>query len=142
MSTGAWCAFSFLFLRRIFPFSCSGEGSSGSSEKSLSNRKLLTSLTPNTTFKTQINRSSGLTKGILTDTLKSKVFHQSTIRVVSKGGRNEVTRFLGIKHVTCQLESVLIMSIGARRRYLEDFSHFALLGQRAVVLNGQDDRHV
>lgn len=45
-------------------------------------------------LQTQINRSSGLT------TLKSKVFHQSTIRVVSKGGRDEVMRFLGIKHMT------------------------------------------
>lgn len=26
--------------------------------------------------------------------------------------------------------------------YLEDFSHLALLWQRAVVLDGQDDRHV
>lgn len=48
ISTGVWCAFSFLFLSRIFLFSWPGEGSMGSSEKSLSNKNFVTSLSPNT----------------------------------------------------------------------------------------------
>lgn len=48
ISTGVWWAFSFLFLSRIFLFSWPGEGSMGSSEKSLSNRNFVTSLSPKT----------------------------------------------------------------------------------------------
>lgn len=48
ISTGVWWALSFLFLSRIFLFSWPGEGSMGSSEKSLSNKNFVTSLSPNT----------------------------------------------------------------------------------------------
>lgn len=48
ISTGVWWAFSFLFLSRIFLFSWPGEGSMGSSEKSLSNKNFVTSLSPKT----------------------------------------------------------------------------------------------
>lgn len=48
ISTGVWWAFNFLFLSRIFLFSWPGEGSMGSSEKSLSNKNFVTSLSPNT----------------------------------------------------------------------------------------------
>ena len=48
ISTGVWWAFSFLFLSRIFLFSWPGEGSMGSSEKSLSNKNFVTNFSPNT----------------------------------------------------------------------------------------------
>lgn len=51
ISTGAWWAFSFLFFRRIFPRSCSGDGRWGSSLKSLSKRKRVTRRSPNTVWK-------------------------------------------------------------------------------------------
>lgn len=48
ISTGVWWAFSFLFFSRIFLLSWPGDGSMGSSEKSLSNKNFATSLSPNT----------------------------------------------------------------------------------------------
>lgn len=53
ISTGVWWAFSFLFLSRIFLLSWPGEGSMGSSEKSLSNKNFVTNLSPNTFWNTK-----------------------------------------------------------------------------------------
>lgn len=101
ISTGVWWAFSFLFLSRIFLLSWPGEGSMGSSEKSLSNKNFVTNLSPNT--------------------------------------------FWNIKNRWCVMESPRARAGNTWpqwRAHLEDLGHLALLGQRAVVLYGDDDRHV
>lgn len=101
ISTGVWWAFSFLFLSRIFLLSWPGEGSMGSSEKSLSNKNFVTNLSPNT--------------------------------------------FWNIKKRWCTMENPRACAWNTwwqRTAYLENLGHLALLGQRAVVLYGDDDRHV
>lgn len=101
ISTGVWWAFSFLFLSRIFLLSWPGEGSMGSSEKSLSNKNFVTNFSPNTLWNIRN---------------KWHITENSTA-----GACNN---------------SLQLMA------HLEDLGHLALLGQRAVVLYGDDDRHV
>lgn len=101
ISTGVWWAFSFLFLSKIFLLSWPGEGSMGSSEKSLSNKNFVTNLSPNT--------------------------------------------FWNITNRWCIMENPTACAWNNSPQpmaYLENLGHLALLGQRAVVLYGDDDRHV
>ena len=98
MSTGAWWALSFLFLRRIFIRSCSGDGRWGSSLKSLSKRKRVTRCSPNTVWwKERLNTTDGFSR-----MTRSVTWKDTRKTIISEAGHKSLvpdkSAFINSKH--------------------------------------------